>query len=133
MLINLSGILVALSYIGIGTAGQGKMMISRNAGYANFVTAKNTAHMAIQMAMQQMNEDSTWAEDNHSGNSWTGDIEGCPFSLYAEYIHISTDYWSPDTVRLYSESYHDDLNEPVQIVSVYEINPSTMFLTSNLG
>lgn len=122
MLIILSGVLVALGYIGIGTAGQGKMMISRNAGYANFVTAKNTAHMAIQMAMQQMNEDSTWAEDHHSGNPWTGDIDERPFSLYAEYIHNSTDYWAPDTVRLYSESYHDDLDEPVQIVSVYEIN-----------
>ena len=122
MLIILSGVIVAMGYIGIGTAGQGKMMISRNAGYANFVMAKNTAHMAIQMAMQQMNEDSTWAEDHHSGNPWTGDIEGRPFSLHAEYIHNSTDYWSPDTVRLYSESNHADLDEPVQIVSVYEIN-----------
>lgn len=122
MLIILSGVIVSLGYIGIGTAGQGKMMISRNVGYANFVTAKNTAHMAIQMAMQKMNEDSTWAEDHHSGNPWIGEIEGRPFSLYAEYIHNSTDYWAPDTVRLYSESDYDGLKEPVEIVSVYEIN-----------
>lgn len=122
MLIILSGFIVALSYIGISTAGRGKMMISNNAGYANFVTAKNTAHMAIQMAMQKMNEDSLWAGDHHAGNPWTGDINGRPFSLYTEYIHNSTDYWSPDTVRLYSESNHADLDEPVQIVSVYEIN-----------
>lgn len=97
MLIILSGVMVALGYIGLDTAHQGKIMIDRKVGYANFVTAKNTAHMAIQMTMQKMNEDSTWAEDHHSGNPWTGNIDGRPFSLYAEYI---SDYWSPDTVRL---------------------------------
>lgn len=122
MLIILSGVMVALGYIGLGTAHQGKIMIDRNVGYANFVTAKNTAHMAIQMAMQKMNEDSTWAEDHHAGSRWTGEIDGRPFSLYTEYIHNSMDYWSPDTVRLYSESNHGDLDEPVEIVSVYEIN-----------
>lgn len=122
MLIILAGVMVAVGYIGIHTAHQGNMMVARNAGYANFVTAKNTAHMAIQMAMQKMNEDSTWAEDHPEGNPWVGDIEGRPFSLYAEYIHNSTGYWEPDTVRLFSESEHPDMDEPVEIVSVYEIN-----------
>jgi len=122
MLIIVSGFMVALGYIGMGNMQQGKTIIDRNVGYANFVTAKNTAHMAIQMAMQKMNEDSTWAETHGASSPWSGEIEGRSFSLHAEYIHNSTDYWAPDTVRLYSSSEHPELDEPVEIVSVYEIN-----------
>lgn len=94
MLIIVSGFMVALGYIALDNMQQGKTIIKRNVDYANFVTAKNTAHMSIQIVMQKMNEDSTGAETHDASNPWSGEIIGRHFSLHAEYVHNSTDYWT---------------------------------------
>lgn len=122
MLIIMAGVIVALGYIGLGTAEQGEQIIARNAGYANMVMAKNSAYTAIQMAMQKMNEDSTWAASHGEGNPWTGEIEGYGFSLHVEYVHDSADYWAPDTIRVVSASEYSPGEDPVRVISVYEMN-----------
>ncbi|NGP75604.1 hypothetical protein G3570_03100 [Balneolaceae bacterium YR4-1] len=122
MLIIVSGVMVAMGSWNISSMNQAGMLTKSNAGYAEFVNAKNTAHMAIQMAMQKMNDDSTWASTHDADNPWMGSINGNSFLLYTEYIHDSPDFWSPDTVRLYSTSQLENSSLPVEIVSVYEIN-----------
>lgn len=122
MLIILSGVIVALGYMGIGATEQGKRIITKNVDYAEFVKAKNAAHTAIQISMQKMNEDSTWGETHHSGNSWKTTIDGSSTELYVEYIYDSPDFWNPDTLRMVSTAeYLDD--EEVKVISVYVKNP----------
>ena len=121
MIIILSGVLVAMGYMGLGNNQQGKLITAKNAGYAEFVMAKNTAHTAVQMAMQKINEDALWAYDHGSGNPWVGEVDGTPFELYVEYIHDSADYWKPDTIRIVSKSsYHND--RELKIINVYVKN-----------
>lgn len=122
MLIVLAGVIVAMGYMGISTSEQGKRVINRNVDYAEFVKAKNAAHTAIQIAMQKMNEDSTWAETHGSGNSWNTTIDGTSTQLYVEYIYDSPNFWIPDTLRMVSSaSYLDD--EETKVISVYVKNP----------
>jgi len=121
MLIIIAGVIVGMGYIGLGTAQQGKLITANNAGYAEFVMAKNTAHTAIQMAMQKMNEDTYWAYNHGSGNPWSGEIDGKPFSLYLEYIHDSSDYWKPDTIRIVSKTNYLN-NRELKVISVYVKN-----------
>jgi len=110
-----------MGYMGLGAAQQGKLITSNNAGYAEMVMAKNTAHTAIQMAMQKMNEDSTWGHHHDSDNPWEGEIDGQPFELYVDYIHDSSNYWKPDTLRLVSTTGYTD-GRDIKVESVFVKN-----------
>lgn len=121
MLIILGGVVVAMGYVGLGSSEKGRQITGKNVGYANMVEAKNVAHTAIQIAMQNMNEDSTWADTHTSSNPWTGDVNGVPFELYVEYIHDSAGYWEPDTFRVVSKATYSG-NEESKIVSVFVKN-----------
>lgn len=114
MLIICAGVLVSMGFVSMGTTSQGKRIIENNAGYAEFVQAKNRAHTAIQMAFQEINQDPGWADDHGINNKWTPTIEGQQVELYIDVFHKDTNF---DSLRIYSSTVYGD--ETADIVSVY--------------
>lgn len=114
MLIICAGVLVSMGFVSMGTTSQGKRIIENNAGYAEFVQAKNRAHTAIQMAFQEINQDPGWADDHGANNKWTPTIEGQEVKLYIDVFHKDTNF---DSLRIYSSTAYGD--ETADIVSVY--------------
>lgn len=127
MLIICAGVLISLGFVSMGTSEQGKRIIKNNAGYAEFVQAKNRAHTAIQMAFQEMNKDAGWAKDHDKDNPWTPEVEGQTVELYVDYYHDSPAFFDIDSLRIYSSTqYGDDLAKSADIVSVYTKNEIEM-------
>lgn len=104
MLIICAGALVSLGIIALGTSSQGKLLTEKTVEYAQKTRALNTAHTAIQMAMQKINKDSTWAKDHDSSNPWVITFNGVTDSLYVDYLYESANYWEADSIRLVSTS-----------------------------
>jgi hypothetical protein len=126
MLIICAGTLVSLGIVAIGTSNQGKMLTSKTVEYAQKTKAINSAHTAIQIAMQEINEDDSWAENHDSSNPWVTTIDGVVDSLYVDYIYNSTasgnNYWDPDSIRMVSKSTIVNDNQPdfkARVISVY--------------
>lgn len=127
MLIICAGVLISLGFISMGTSGQGKRIIENNAGYAEFVQAKNRSHTAIQMAFQEMNKDADWAKEHDESSPWYPEVEGQTVKLYVDYYHDSPDFFDIDSLRIYSSTkYGEDLSESADIVSVYTKNEIEM-------
>lgn len=102
MLIICMGALVSLGIISIATSGKGMRMTRDTVEYAQKTTAVNTAHTAIQIAMQKINKDSSWAKTHDSSNPWTSTINGVGTSLHIDYIYEAPNYWEADSLRLIS-------------------------------
>lgn len=117
MLIICAGVLISMGVIGAGTKEQGQRLTAGNAGYAEFVQAKNRAHTAVQMAFQEMNQDPDWADDHHSGNKWHPTIEGQEVELYVDVFHKDNTF---DSLRIFSSTaYGKNLSNLANIESVY--------------
>lgn len=122
MLIICAGTLVSLGIVAMSTSNQGKMLTQKTVEYAQQTQAKNSAHTAIQIAMQKINEDETWAKNHDSSNPWVTTIDGVVDSLYVDYIYEATDYWKPDSIRMVSKSTIVNDNQPDfkgRVVSVH--------------
>lgn len=106
MLIICSAVLISLGFISISTSNQGKMLTEKNVNYAEFTMAKNTAHTAIQMAMQEINKDDDFMGTYTESNPWTGTLEGRSFELYVDAINSvsSNNYWDDDSIRIVSRA-----------------------------
>lgn len=123
------GALAALGIVALGTASQGQMLTEKSIEYAQKTKALNTAHTAIQMAMQKINKDETdtWAKNHDSSNPWVTTIDGVKDSLYVDYIYESTNYWEADSLRLVSKSTvitkDGSPNYKGRVVSVYLMAP----------
>lgn len=121
------GALAALGIVALGTASQGQMLTEKTIEYAQKTKALNTAHTAIQMAMQKINKDSTWAKDHDSTNPWVTTIDGVTDSLYVDYMYESANYWEADSIRLVSKSTvitnEGKTNYKGRVVSVYLMAP----------
>ena len=127
MLIICAGVLVSMGFVSMGTSGQGKRIIENNAGYAEFVQAKNRAHTAVQMAFQEMNQDPNWAKEHDKDNPWYPEVEGQKVELYVDYYHDSPDFFDIDSLRIFSSTqYGEKLSESADIVSVYTKNEIEM-------
>ena len=123
MLIICSGVLISLAYMSFGTATQEKSLTLKGAGYAKLVHAKNAAHTAIQIAMNEINEDSTFIDTHHGeGSAWKTEIGGASVDLYVERFYTSPQFWDPDSIRLVSIADYLGL-EDVRVMSVYLKNP----------
>lgn len=125
MIIITSGVLVALGIFNISTSQQGLSLTEKTVNNADYIMAKNTAHTAIQMAMQHINEDDEWAERHDKNNSkftgpWETLINGRQVTLFTEYAK-HPDYWQPDTLRLISNANHNDLT--AEVISLYYKQP----------
>lgn len=67
MIIICAGVMIAMGVVGIASVNRGKQVVKSNAGYAEIVRAKNAAHIAIQIDMQEINADTGWAENHPEG------------------------------------------------------------------
>lgn len=125
MLIICAGMLVSVGIVAMGTSNQGKMLTEKGVEYAQKTTALNSAHTAIQIAMQEINKDSTWAKDHPKSNPWVTTIDGVTDSLYVDYIHESSDYWKADSIRMVSKATipNNKGDFRARVVSVYLIAP----------
>ncbi|MGK7389896.1 MAG: hypothetical protein ACNS60_06075, partial [Candidatus Cyclobacteriaceae bacterium M2_1C_046] len=85
MLIICAGLVISLGFVTLGTTEQGKRIIRNNVGYAEFTQAKNSAHTAIQMAFQEMNNDPNWAKDHGEANPWYPNVDGQQVKVYVDY------------------------------------------------
>lgn len=106
MLIICSAVLISMGFISISTSNQGKLLTEKNVNYAEFTMAKNTAHTAIQMAMQEINENENFMNIHDVSNPWTGSIGGRDFELYIDAINnvTSNNYWDDDSIRIVSRA-----------------------------
>ncbi|WP_340104488.1 hypothetical protein [Rhodohalobacter sp. 8-1] len=125
MIIITSGVLVALGIFNISTSQQGLSLTQKTVNNADYIMAKNTAHTAIQMAMQHINEDDEWAERHDKNNAkfsgpWQTVIDGSDVTLYTEYAK-HPDYWQPDTLRLISNAKRNELQ--AEVISLYYKQP----------
>ena len=68
--------------------------------------AKNTAHSAIQLAMQEINQDDLFLTTYHKDNPWTGSIEGREFDLYIDTLNdvAGNGFWQSDSIRIVSNA-----------------------------
>jgi len=106
MLIICSAVLISMGFISMSTSQQGKLLTQNNVDYAEFTMAKNTAHSAIQLAMQEINQDDSFLTTYHKDNPWTGSIEGREFDLYIDALNdvAGNDYWESDSIRIVSNA-----------------------------
>jgi hypothetical protein len=116
--------LVTLGIISISTADKGKMLTKEAAKYANEVTAKNAAHTGIQIAMQKISDDTTWAATHGPDNKWTTSINEANNSVYVEYLNSNwktNKYWEDDKIRIVSKAVIEanDENYSSTVRSVY--------------
>lgn len=106
MLIICSAVLISMGFISMSTSKQGKLLTQNNVDYAEFTMAKNTAHSAIQLAMQEINQDDTFLTTYNESNPWTGSIEGRTFGLYIDALNnvAGNSYWQTDSIRIVSNA-----------------------------
>lgn len=104
MLIICAGVLVSLGIVSLSTSQRGTILTKKAATYANMTRALNAAHTAIQIGMQNINEDDTWATTHDSAHAWTTTIDGATVLLYVDYIYKATNYWDADSIRLVANS-----------------------------
>jgi len=120
MLIICAGVLISLGFVVISTSNTGKMLTQKNVNYAEYTMAKNAAHTAIQIAMQEINQDNDWPNTHDINNPWVTTIQDREVALYMEYYQ-DANYWDPDSLWIYSNASY--LNDVVQVKSLYLKQP----------
>jgi hypothetical protein len=108
MLIIIAGVLLSLGFVTINTSNQGLSLTQKTVNYAEYTMAKNAAHTAIQIAMQEINKDDDWAARHDPSNSnytgpWIENIQGLEIQLHTGY-KPDTEYWLPDSLWLNSRA-----------------------------
>ncbi len=125
MLIIVAGVLFSVGLMGINTANQGMALTERTVNYAEFTMGKNAAHTAIQMAMQEINQDPDFPYTyGSSNNPWIVEVQGLEVKLHVDIIP-SDDYWEPDFIWVYSRAPMGDQhnNVTVEVKSHYLVQP----------
>lgn len=121
LLIICSGIFVVHGYLGISASNQSKSISKANIGYATDVKSHNLAQTAIQIAMNEINKDSTWIDNHYSeGTAATYQIDGGQASVYVEVLSDNdpTIGLNEKVIRLISNSSYEE--ELAKVVSVYK-------------
>jgi len=120
MLIIVAGVLVMMGYMGFGTSQQGKRITENNAGYAKLVHARNAAQTAIQIAMNNINADPDWDDNNATeDNPWEPTVEDASVSLFVQSLTSGTKgLLETDTIRIVSRANYFDEN--AEVISVYQ-------------
>lgn len=120
MLIICAGVLLSLGFVALNTSSTGMMIVEKNVDYAEYTMAKNAAHTAIQIVMQEINKDNNWPNNHDINNPWITTVQDRDIALYTDYYQ-SPNYWDPDSLWLYSNAdYLDDL---VQVRALYLKQP----------
>lgn len=91
MLIICFGVLIALGVTMLGTNEQAQRISGVNAGYANRMQAQNAAQIAVQIGIENINEDPAWI-DNHDtqAKAWNDSLIGAQTSLWIEKVSAGT-------------------------------------------
>lgn len=133
MLIICLGALITMGIININTAKHGNILTEKTVNYADFTMAKNTAHSAIQMAMQEINNDEEFMTTYTNSNPWQITIGGRQVVLFIEPINdvMGNSYWENDSLRVTSIATHN-LNQGGQIVPI-TAEVSSVFLKSRFS
>lgn len=139
MLIICAGTLISLGIISMSTADRSKGMTENAVTYANYNTAKNAAHTAIQTAMQKINEDEDdrgtedyWPKEHDQSNPWTPVINNSQIKLHIEYIEEGEEYFDPDIIRMVSKATYASKYE-AEVVSVYKVGPFSTLVPDFTG
>lgn len=131
MLIICSAVLISVGYASIGAMNQGKLLTEKNVNYADFTIAKNAAHTAIQMAMQEINQDDEdeWISIYDINNPWEVTVDGKNVELYIDFLNEddpNNNYWDADSIRIVSIASHtlsrsgnDNAEITAEVVSLY--------------
>lgn len=131
MLIVCAATLIVVGMINVTTSKQGLRMTEVNVRYADFIMAKNTAHTAIQIAMQLINADEeNWPNQHGSATPWKTEIGGRAVSLYVRQIE-HPDFWEADTLYLISNAEYDGISAEVR--SLYLKQPFNTLVPDFLG
>jgi len=120
MLIICAGALLSLGFVALNTSSTGKMLVEKNVDYAEYTMAKNAAHTAIQIVMQEINKDNDWPNDHDIDDPWMTTVQDRDIALYTDYYQ-SPNYWDPDSLWLYSTA--DYLDDVVQVRALYLKQP----------
>lgn len=116
MLIICSGVLVAMGFVQYSASNTSRMLNQRTVDYADYTMSKNAAHTAIQMAMQEINQDDDWPNTHDRDNPWIVNIQDIEVALYTDYVQ-ALEYWEADSLWLYSNAkFHSEI---VQVRSLY--------------
>ncbi len=102
LLIICAGVFVGLGYVGIGINSQTKQVTQSNVSYAEVIHARNVAHTAIQIGMNEMNKDTSFANTHHEGNKWRPVISGDTAEVYFDVIEGSSAYLDTSVVRVFA-------------------------------
>jgi len=122
MLIICAGVIISLGIVALSTADQGKELTQKTVVYSQKVAATNAAHTAIQIAMQKLSEDSTWAQSHGPSNPMVIDIDNARDTLYTNYIYKATNFWDNDSLQFVSRASIDKTYLAV-VRSVYLVSP----------
>lgn len=133
MLIICLGALITMGIINVNTSKHGNLLTEKTVNYADFTLAKNTAHSAIQMAMQEINDDEDFMTTYDNENPWMINIGGRDVVLYIEPLNdvMGNSYWENDSLRVVSIATHK-LNQGGKIVPI-TAEVASVFLKSRFS
>lgn len=115
MFITAIGATIIFGMVQLGLANQKKMIIENAAEYANKSHARNTAFTAIQLAMEQINQDENWAPTK--GSPWKINIDKADISLYYDLTGVGSGTLDSDTLIMYSTSNY--FGDEATIISTF--------------
>ncbi|MDX1586683.1 MAG: hypothetical protein R3222_08060 [Balneolaceae bacterium] len=121
LLIICSGLFVMLGYVGINTSNQTAALTRTNVDYASEVKSKNLAQTAIQISMNEINNDPTWMDNHYSqGTAASYQIDGGEASVYVEVMSETnpTIGLNEKQIRIISEADYNEKSS--RVVSVYK-------------
>lgn len=121
MIIICSGLIIALGYTILGANNQAERLTNSNVGYANRVQAHNSAQIAIQVGIENINEDPNWVENHDSEDkAWNDTINGAETTLWIEKVseHTTDSGLKEETFRIHASATYGEQN--ASVTSLYE-------------
>lgn len=100
MLILAAGAIIVFGMVQFGLLGQKKVLNEESAEYAMDYQAKNAAFTAIQLAMENINQDDSWNPTKE--NKWTPIVDGVDVEFYYDIIGSGSTSLDSDTIRVHS-------------------------------
>ncbi|MDX1638322.1 MAG: hypothetical protein R3281_10160 [Balneolaceae bacterium] len=117
LLIICAGVFVGLGFVSIGTNSQTRAVTQSNVSYAQVVHARNVAHTAIQIGLNEMNKDTSFANYHDENNIWRPVINDDTAEVYFDVIQGSNGYRDTSVVRVFSKANVDGYTS--EVISLY--------------
>ncbi|MDR8390854.1 hypothetical protein NC796_06885 [Aliifodinibius sp. S!AR15-10] len=102
LLIICAGVFVGLGYVSIGINSQTRSVTESTVSYAQVIQARNAAHTAIQVGMNEMNKDTSFANTHGESNKWKPIIDGDTAEVYFDVIQGTNGYRDTSIVRVHA-------------------------------